>query len=68
MAPQPAAGSLTVVPANLVSFGDVQAIFGTRGQASLCQCHRYKLAPLESFGSRPVEERALRAQTSCGEP
>ena len=68
MAPQPGAGSLTVVPANHVSFGDVQAIFGTRGQASRCQCQRYKLAPLESFGLTPVKERALRAQTSCGEP
>ena len=68
MAPQPGAGSLSVVPANHVSFGDVQAIFGTRGQASRRQRQRYKLARLESFGSTPVEERALRAQTSCGEP
>jgi len=70
MAPQPGAGSLTVVPANQASFGDLQAIFGTRGQASRCQCQRYTLAPLESFGSTPVEERAhrLRVQTSCGDP
>lgn len=70
MPSQPAAGSLTVVPANRAGCGDLQAIFGTRGQAARCQCQRYKLAPLESFGSTPVEERAhrLRVQTSCGDP
>jgi GNAT superfamily N-acetyltransferase len=67
---QPGAGSLTVVPANQASFEELQAVFGTRGQAARCQCQRYKLAPLESFGSTPVEERAqrLRVQTSCGDP
>jgi len=39
---------LTVVPANQASFGDLQSIFGTRGQASRCQCQHYKLAPLET--------------------
>jgi GNAT superfamily N-acetyltransferase len=38
--------------------------------AATCQCQRYKLAPKESFGSFPVEERAfrLREQTDCGNP
>ncbi len=69
MAPPPKAGSVTVVPANHASCGDLQAIFGTRGPASRCQCQRYKLAPRESFGSTPVEERAhrLRVQTACGD-
>ncbi|HET9419880.1 MAG TPA: GNAT family N-acetyltransferase, partial [Nocardioides sp.] len=33
-------------------------------------CQRYKLAPKESFGSFPSEERAfrLRQQTECGHP
>jgi GNAT superfamily N-acetyltransferase len=59
-----------VVPANEASCEDLQAIFGTRGQASRCQCQRYKLRPRESFASFPVEERAhrLRQQTECGHP
>ena len=65
--PEPA---VSVVPANEASWEDLQSIFGTRGQAARCQCQRYKLAPRESFGSRPVEERAgrLREQTDCGHP
>jgi GNAT superfamily N-acetyltransferase len=59
-----------VVPANEATWEDLQAIFGTRGQASRCQCQRYKLRPRESFASFPVEERAhrLRQQTECGHP
>jgi hypothetical protein len=60
----------TVVPANEASWEDLQTIFGTRGQASRCQCQRYKLRLREYFGSFPVEERAfrLRQQTDCGHP
>jgi GNAT superfamily N-acetyltransferase len=63
----PAAG-IYVVPANEVSWEDLQTVFGTRGQASRCQCQRYKLRPRESFASFPVEERAhrLRQQTDAG--
>jgi GNAT superfamily N-acetyltransferase len=63
--PEPA---FTVVPANDASWEDLQTIFGTRGQASRCQCQRYKLAPREAFASFPVEERAhrLRQQADCG--
>ncbi len=59
-----------VVPANQVDFEDVQAVLGTRGPASRCQCQRFKLAPRESFRSTPVEERVhrLREQTACGDP
>jgi GNAT superfamily N-acetyltransferase len=62
--------SLPVVPANEASWEDLQTLFGTRGQASRCQCQRYKLRPRESFASFPVEERAhrLRQQTACGHP
>jgi GNAT superfamily N-acetyltransferase len=61
---------LTIVPANEASWEDIQAVFGTRGQAALCQCQRYKLKPKEAFSKFPVEERAfrLRAQTNAGEP
>lgn len=62
--------ALCVVPANEVSWEDLQTVFGTGGPAWRCQCQRYKLRPLESFGAFPVEERAhrLREQTDCGRP
>jgi GNAT superfamily N-acetyltransferase len=62
--------SLRIVPANQAACEDLQTVFGNRGSAAGCQCQRFKLAPRESFGSFPVEERALRlrAQTNCGQP
>jgi GNAT superfamily N-acetyltransferase len=61
---------ITVVPANEASWEDIQAVFGTRGDARTCQCQRYKLAPGEAFKKFPVEARAhrLRMQTECGHP
>jgi GNAT superfamily N-acetyltransferase len=62
--------ALRIIPANEARWEDLQAIFGTRGDAAGCQCQRFKLAPKESFGSFPVEERMfrLRTQTNCGQP
>lgn len=64
---EPGAPAITVVPANLASWDDLQTVLGARGSASRCQCQRYKLRPRESFGSFPVQERAqrLREQTGC---
>jgi GNAT superfamily N-acetyltransferase len=61
---------LRIVPANEAACDDLQTVFGTRGVGATCQCQRYKLAPKESFGSFPTEERAfrLREQTDCGNP
>ena len=61
---------LRIVPANRATCGDMQAILGRRGDAAVCQCQRFKLAPRESFSSVPVEDRArrLRTQTNCGQP
>lgn len=61
---------LLIVPANQAACEDLQTIFGSRGTGHVCQCQRYKLAPRESFGSVPREERAfrLREQTDCGNP
>ncbi len=58
------------MPANQATWDDLQQVFGTRGAGQRCQCQRYKLAPKESFGSVPVEDRAfrLRQQTDCGHP
>jgi GNAT superfamily N-acetyltransferase len=59
---------LTVLPANEASWEDLQAVFGTRGDASRCQCQRYKLWPKESWASVGREElgHRLRTQTGCG--
>ncbi len=67
MAPDP---SLVVVPANEASWDDLLIVLGERGQASRCQCQRYKLQPSESFASSPTEDRSdrLRQQTACGHP
>jgi GNAT superfamily N-acetyltransferase len=67
----PAADPPFVVrPANEAGCADLETVFGTRGSAYRCRCQRYRLAPRESFGSVPVEERAdrLREQTGCGDP
>ncbi|MDQ3476400.1 MAG: GNAT family N-acetyltransferase [Actinomycetota bacterium] len=62
--------AISVVPANEASWEDLQTVFGIRGEASRCQCQRYKMRPRESFASFPAEERAgrLREQTDCGHP
>lgn len=62
--------AIKAVPANEASWADLQAVFGTRGAASRCQCQRYKLRQRESFASFPAEERAfrLRQQTDSGNP
>ncbi|HET9287328.1 MAG TPA: GNAT family N-acetyltransferase [Gaiella sp.] len=61
---------VTIVPANEATWEDVQAVFGTRGDPSRCQCQRYKMQPGESWVSVGAEELAfrLRAQTDCGHP
>jgi GNAT superfamily N-acetyltransferase len=58
-----------VAPANQATWDDLQLVFGTSAAAT-CQCQRFKLRRLESFGSFPAEERAarLREQTDCGHP
>lgn len=60
---------ITVVSANEASWGDLQTILGTRGEAPRCQCQRYKLRPREFFAGFPATERAdrLRRQTRCGD-
>jgi GNAT superfamily N-acetyltransferase len=63
------ATEVTVVPANVASWEDLQAVFGTRGDPARCQCQWYKI-PSREWRSVPVEERAhrLRQQTDCGHP
>jgi GNAT superfamily N-acetyltransferase len=61
---------LTVVPANDASWEDLQAVLGTRGDPSRCQCQRYKMQPRETWASVGSEELAFRfrTQTECGDP
>jgi GNAT superfamily N-acetyltransferase len=61
---------MRIKPANEAACGDLEAVFGTRGPAALCQCQRYKLAPGEAFSKFPVDERRARLeeQTGCGRP
>jgi GNAT superfamily N-acetyltransferase len=60
--------SIAIVPANEASWEDLQAVLGTRGDPSRCQCQRYKMQPGESWASVGAAELAfrLREQTDCG--
>jgi GNAT superfamily N-acetyltransferase len=60
---------ISIVPANEASWDDLKAIFGTRGDASRCQCQWFKIRD-NQWQSVPVDERAerLREQTGCGRP
>jgi hypothetical protein len=64
---------ITIVPANEASCEDLRAVFGTRGEASGCQCQRFK-TPARTWdreqATGSVEARAdrLRDQTRCGQP
>lgn len=61
--------AVTVIPANEAPWGDLQTVFGTRGESSRCQCQWFKARDFEWRGI-PVEERVerLRQQTGCGNP
>jgi GNAT superfamily N-acetyltransferase len=67
-----AASSLTIVPANEATSEDLRAVFGTRGEASRCQCQRFKTRATQwdGEGASSAGERAdqLREQTRCGHP
>jgi GNAT superfamily N-acetyltransferase len=60
---------LEVRPANEVSWSDLQAVFGDRGDPHRCQCQRYKLGPA-GWTPFPLEVRAqaLREEADCGHP
>lgn len=68
--PQVTDDRLRIVPANEATWGEVQAVFGTRGEPSRCWCQRYKMRPKESWASVGADRLAsrLREQTACGQP
>jgi len=61
---------VTIVPANEVSWEDLQSVLGTRGDTCRCQCQRYKMQPGESWASVGTEglRLRLRIQTDSGHP
>lgn len=59
------AAPVRTVPANEVSWDDLQAVFGARGDSSRCQCQRYKMQPRESWASVGAEELAFRLRTQA---
>ena len=65
--------AISIVPANEASCDDLKAVFGSRGDASKCQCQRYKTRATDwdiAWASVPAAKRAkrLREQTGCGQP
>jgi GNAT superfamily N-acetyltransferase len=59
---------ISVVPANEGSWEDIQAVLGTRGEPSSCQCQRYKMQPGESWASVGAMGLASRLRTQTGGP
>ena len=49
---------VTIVPANEASWKDLQALLGTRGDPSRCQCQRYKMQPRGAGRARRVTSRS----------
>lgn len=62
--------AIAAVPANQASWGDLQAVLGTRGDPARCQCQRFKMRFRESWASVGAIELAarFRVQTRCGHP
>jgi len=58
-APQLLDATLTIRPANEVSWDDLQKVLSSTAPR-LCQCQRYKMLPQECVVSLPVDERADR--------
>jgi GNAT superfamily N-acetyltransferase len=63
------ARQVTVVPANEASWPDLQAIFGTTGDAGHCYCQWFKVRNRDWAATSADERRdRLREQTRCGQP
>lgn len=63
------AADLMIVPANQVTWADLQAVFGVRGYTSTCQCQRFKLGPYPwGEDSVAVRQERLRSETHCEIP
>ncbi|MBB2914125.1 GNAT superfamily N-acetyltransferase [Streptosporangium becharense] len=60
---------IVALPANEVSWEDLQTVFGKRGEAAKCQCQRYKIRHAQWL-SHTLADRThrLRQQADCGQP
>ncbi|MDG4824312.1 GNAT family N-acetyltransferase [Asanoa sp. WMMD1127] len=58
--------TVTVRPANEVSWADLRAVFGERGDPANCQCQWFKARDVWKI-PKPERTARLRAQTHCGE-
>lgn len=61
---------LIIVPANEAAWGDLQSLFGSRGDPARCWCQRFRMSAGETWASEGPAELAarLRDQTACGRP
>lgn len=61
--------TISVVPANEVSWADLETVFGDRGDPARCRCQYFRV-PRDEWRSLSVPERSerLREQTHCEEP
>ena len=61
--------TLTIVPANMASWADLQAIFGTTDYPGMCYCQHFKTRDCHWSTLSDQERRSrLREQTHCGRP
>ncbi|QEO10336.1 GNAT family N-acetyltransferase [Protaetiibacter larvae] len=62
-------GEIRVVPANQVSWDQLQTVFLQGGEAAACQCRWFRVTGRE-YSEMPREERAarLREEAACGHP
>ncbi|MGN6326336.1 GNAT family N-acetyltransferase [Pseudolysinimonas sp.] len=61
--------ALRIVSADEASAGDLDAVFGVRGEAARCSCQWFKVPSREwSEGSAEPRRERLYEQTACGHP
>jgi GNAT superfamily N-acetyltransferase len=60
MAATGTSAEVRVLPAGDVDWADLQTVFGTRGEPSLCFCQRFRMQPGESWASVGRDELAAR--------
>jgi GNAT superfamily N-acetyltransferase len=60
---------IAVIPANEVSWEDLQAVFGERSTPHWCQCQWFKYSNAEFDAlDGPARQHRFAAQTGCGDP
>jgi len=60
---------LKIIPANMASWDDLAAIFGTSGYPAMCQCQWFKVVGrMWRDSTQPQRIVMLRQQTRCGDP